>query len=57
MDNEQLFNRYIDELDKQFKAEKSRCCDRCDGVDDICVGDQVCENHSTRGCKICFGER
>lgn len=36
---------------------KSRCCGRCDGVHDICVGDQVCDAHSETGCEICFGLR
>ena len=57
MDNDQLFNRYVDELDKRFKAEKSRCCGRCDGVNDICVADIICDKHNDTGCSICFGER
>lgn len=40
---------------KQFK--KSRCCGRCDGVNDICIGDTKCEPHQVAGCEICFGER
>lgn len=35
----------------------SRCCGRCDGVHDLCVADQVCKNHDTMGCEICFGKR
>lgn len=35
----------------------SRCCGRCDGVHEICIGDQFCEEHNTQGCEICFGER
>lgn len=35
----------------------SRCCGRCDGHYDICVADQICEKHKTRGCEICFGPK
>lgn len=34
---------------------KKRCCGRCDGVNDICVSDMICEEHSTQGCEICYG--
>jgi hypothetical protein len=34
--------------------KKSRCCGRCDGVNDICVTDMICEEHSETGCKICY---
>lgn len=36
---------------------KSRCCGRCDGVNDICVGDIICEEHNTMGCEVCYGAR
>lgn len=36
---------------------KSRCCGLCDGVNDICVADTVCETHNELGCEICFGKR
>ena len=36
---------------------KSRCCGRCDGVNDICVGDMICEEHNEMGCEICYGAR
>lgn len=37
--------------------KKSRCCGRCDGVNDICVGDMTCEAHSEMGCEICYGSK
>jgi hypothetical protein len=37
--------------------EKSRCCGRCDGVDDLCYADMTCDDHNTRGCEICYGLR
>jgi len=36
---------------------KSRCCGRCDGVNDICHADRICEKHYEMGCEICFGAR
>ena len=36
---------------------KSRCCGRCDGVNDICHADRICEKHTKTGCEICFGKR
>ena len=36
---------------------KSRCCGRCDGVNDICVADMICDDHTTRGCETCYGPR
>lgn len=36
---------------------KSRCCGRCDGVNDLCVADMVCEEHDEQGCEICYGAR
>lgn len=36
---------------------KSRCCGRCNGIDDICVADKVCDIHKIEGCELCFGER
>jgi hypothetical protein len=35
----------------------SRCCGRCDGLNDICHADRTCEKHTETGCEICFGER
>ena len=46
-----LFDKFISE------NKKSRCCGRCDGVNDICHADRICENHTEIGCEICFGER
>lgn len=36
---------------------QSRCCGRCDGVNDICVADMFCEAHGEQGCEDCFGKR
>ncbi len=33
---------------------KSRCCGRCDGVYDICIADQICDDHKKEGCRICW---
>jgi len=38
-------------------TKQSRCCGRCDGVNDLCVADMVCDNHDVKGCEICFGKR
>lgn len=41
---------------KQEENNKvSRCCGRCDGVNDVCVTDIICEKHNDTGCEICFG--
>lgn len=48
--------RAIDE-EKQKKSPKSRCCGRCDGVNDLCVSDMICEEHNEQGCEICYGAR
>lgn len=34
----------------------TRCCGRCDGVNDICIADQLCEVHKVEGCRICWPE-
>ena len=36
---------------------KSRCCGRCNGIDDICVADMICEEHNEQGCEKCYGAR
>lgn len=43
-------------IDMSLQKE-SRCCGRCDGVNDLCVADTVCEDHSVMGCEKCFGQR
>ena len=35
----------------------SRCCGRCDGVDDLCFTDMCCNDHQEYGCEICYGKR
>lgn len=37
--------------------EVSRCCGRCDGVNDLCVADMMCYDHKILGCEICYGKR
>ena len=53
-------NGYIlikkEEVNKELQP-KSRCCGRCDGINDICVGDQYCIDHEILGCEECFGKR
>jgi hypothetical protein len=39
------------------QTKKSRCCGRCDGINDLCHADRICKNHDNIGCEICFGER
>lgn len=34
--------------------KKSRCCGRCDGVNELCYVDMICEEHSERGCRVCW---
>lgn len=36
------------------RKDKNRCCGRCDGVNDLCVTDMICEKHSQTGCIICY---
>ena len=38
-------------------VEKSRCCGRCNGVDDLCFTDMTCALHQGRGCETCYGKR
>lgn len=35
----------------------SRCCGRCNGVDDLCYTDMCCDDHHEYGCEICYGKR
>jgi hypothetical protein len=37
--------------------EKSRCCGRCNGVDDLCYTDMCCDDHHVYGCETCYGKR
>ena len=47
---------YIVAKEKQTN-KKSRCCGRCDGVNDLCHADIICQKHNEMGCEICFRER
>ena len=53
--------RYIEDYnlksDTNVALPKSRCCGMCDGVNDICVTDMICQKHSEEGCEICYGSR
>jgi hypothetical protein len=40
----------------KFK-KKSRCCGRCNGVDDLCYTDMTCDKHQQNGCEECYGKR
>ncbi len=53
--------RYFVDLNSPKTAEqqlneqkKSRCCGRCDGINDICVSDMICKVHEEIGCRICW---
>jgi len=37
--------------------EKSRCCGRCNGIDDLCYVDMCCDDHHVYGCETCYGKR
>lgn len=37
--------------------EKSRCCGRCNGVDDLCYTDMCCNDHQVYGCETCYGKK
>lgn len=47
----QAMGRYV------RNEKKSRCCGRCDGHNDECVADQICDDHKVQGCETCFGKR
>lgn len=49
-------NRYIDLLEAKQRPPKSRCCDMCNGVDDICYADMTCEEHNETGCRGCWSD-
>lgn len=40
-----------------YVKQKSRCCGRCDGVNDECVNDIICEKHNKQGCEVCYGAK
>lgn len=35
----------------------TRCCGRCNGVDDLCYSDMSCDVHKVLGCEECYGKR
>jgi hypothetical protein len=53
------FSEHLDDFNNRNNnlIKKSRCCGRCDGVNDVCHADRICEKHTKIGCEICFGER
>ncbi len=34
--------------------KKSRCCGRCDGINDLCFADMYCDDHKQLGCRVCW---
>lgn len=52
---DKIFRYCIELINNRNNYTYSRCCGRCDGVNDLCVTDQVCEDHNAQGCEICFG--
>ena len=42
---------------EEEEKRSSRCCGRCDGVNDICVADMTCDLHGSLGCELCYGKR
>lgn len=48
--------QFTDAIDSTL-IYKSRCCGMCDGVNDICVSDMICDDHNIMGCESCYGER
>ena len=53
---QKLQTAYIVAKENKLKP-KSRCCGRCDGVNDICHADRICDKHTETGCEICFGKQ
>ena len=51
-----IISIWYEQLEKEVN-KKTRCCGRCDGVNDICVSDMVCEKHKKEGCEICYGKK
>ena len=51
------FMEWVKEHEGETDSKQSRCCGRCDGINDICVADMVCEQHEIEGCEDCFGKR
>lgn len=61
LQKEKLINfiKEVEDIKEMIAPTKrvSRCCGRCDGVHDICVGDTICEDHNIMGCEKCFDPR
>ena len=66
VNKEKVFSRHspLDKLGSTYITYKiiiptkvSRCCGRCNGVDDLCYSDMTCDNHKELGCEICYGKR
>lgn len=46
-----------DKIEEEDMVIRSRCCGRCDRVNDVCVADMICSVHNVTGCEICFGSK
>lgn len=57
--SEEFLKWYIENqnCEKVETTEKSRCCGRCNGVDDLCFTDMTCTLHESRGCETCYGKK
>lgn len=49
-----ICHQYADIFGSDPDPVKSRCCGRCNGIDDICVTDMICDDHNIQGCLICW---
>ena len=58
---ERYLFQYPDVYDDRNKlilpTQVSRCCGRCNGIDDLCYSDMTCDDHQERGCEKCYGKR
>jgi hypothetical protein len=49
-----FIGKYITEENEKLNNYKSRCCGRCDGINDECFADMMCEEHDIQGCFFCW---
>lgn len=54
---EKMENERNGKVPDSLTRKESRCCGRCDGVNDLCFTDMDCDEHEVQGCEICFGKR
>lgn len=48
------FAKLYNTITPKLPIVNSRCCGRCDGINDLCVADTLCEEHDIVGCEKCF---